>query len=1186
MPLRQTQITRTISTLLIVLLVFGSLLFPNGAVLAEDTAPETPTEEGVETPTEESPADGGQATDGETGEGSEGVAAEDGASDGVDGTIGDDSPAADDGAGTESEDGSETPTDPDGGVGSGEEVPVDSASDGSDGESSDGSGTGSDGTAGTDDVPAEESADDDSGTEGVDGQAGAEPAPELVEENPGETNESPDDLENEPFNVMNEALIGDDDAPEGEDVTGGQRKSGTNTSIETGRATAQGDFFTQANSNNVRSTFVPGELGDLDIYNFQATGTNDALVTNDAISLAESGANVAYARDGGKSEIVTGDSIATFNVANVVNSNVINSDGHIMLANQILEPGTSLDLQDFFFPGGDTLLGSVSDCTLLSCAAEDVNYSFVQQNTATVTNDIIIEANSGANTARGDYATVRTGNAYGAANVINVVNANVVDSNYRLLTFNAIGDLDGDLILPTEDLFNAYFSQPNGMNQLEHPEDASLVSNNLNELDLNNNLDTYAESGLNTITSDREGDITTGDSEAESSVLNKVNENIFGGDSLYILLRVHGYWDGEIVGLPDGLTYEWTPFGVIIYNEDAEIAPSQMLGYDVDSFTAQFDNFNDVVINNNVSITANSGDNNLTGIVTKVTTGDAYASANVMNIANMNVVGANWSMAVITIHGDFDGNVSFTETDLELTGNYTAPQEPLAPGDSVQFTYSVTNAGSATAPDVTVRQTLQNALSTSGYATVTQALGDIDPGETVLAVFDVVVSDALPKGTSSVLAIALAESTVGEINDSNNAVIFDIPTFVADDVVDDGGGTGEDDGGSSEPDTTGGDTTPENETGATPATAGGGNGGGGGGSSGGGGGGGSSKTNSVERGQDVAIDPESAPMLVVTKEASSDANEDDTVFAGESVDYFLTITNYGGTAYDAMVYDTLRNPIDAIIYEESWELGTILPGEVIEIEYTTTFDADTPSGTYTNTASVEAYRHEDGLETGDAPLKLDTAVHTIEIEGVPLAVGNVQIIAYFPGLRGKTAALITWETSQPARSRVLYSPSYFASAYREWLPQYGFQQSSLEFEEYKTTHAMIIFDLENAFSYDYLIRAVDEEGNVATNDPRSFTVPSIVNRLTLAFQVPTVAGATTQTSSAPVPVSAPTPAPVTPATPAATAYVPPTPAPQPQPAPQPEPEPEPVPEPEPAPAPQPEPEPESPGFFGRLFSFW
>jgi len=1026
--------------------------------------------------------------------------------------------------------------------------------------------------AGSSDTGTSTATTTDNGTNGDTGNSGADGTEGLDsgEDTESTASSTAPDLTGEPIPVVTDGLIGDDDSPEDEDITGRKDEEGArNIDITTGIATAQGELFTDANSTNVRSEFDPETLDDLDTYTFNATGTNAANVLNEAASISATGENKA--QTDGEAKIITGDAISAFNIANVINSSIINSDGFIYLGNQILEPNTSLDLQDFFFPGGTSILADAADCNLLSCVAEDVVYNFSQTSVASITNDAYIEAVTGDNEVDTKSGTIATGDAYGTANVINMVNTNIIDSNYRLMTFNAIGNLEGDLLLPTEELFDMFFGLPNGVNQQENTDDFHANVDNVNELVVNNNVETYAETGQNDITAVN-STIETGRSESESNILNKVNENLYGGDAMYLWIRIHGYWDGDVVGLPDGLTWEWTPDGVIIYNEDAEITPSQMLGYDHDSYSANFTNHNDVTINNNINVDAITGFNNIDrsggrSLLGDISTGDAYASANVMNIANTNVIGTNWTMAIVNIMGDFDGNVTFSQTDLSLAGEMIGADNPLEPGSVLNFTYTVANTTDTVATNVVLRQALGNAHVTNSLNTVQSVeLGDMNPGDSQVVQLSAAVDSSLVYGTSTVVAIATVSSSEGDINQSNNVVSLSEDLYISDPNADagttttDNTSTTTDDGSDSDDATTTGGST----------------GGSGGGSSGGGGGGSSSKTKSIDR-EKKAIDPNSASFLVVTKKA--DVDEGDHVSAGEEVDYTIVVRNGGGTAYHAVVYDNLINPIGTSISEQSWDLGTILAGEEIKLSYTTLYDPFTPSGVYTNTARIEAYSGSTTKADGGRPLQLDDAVHTVIIDGVPLAVGNVGVLAYFPSANGQVGALVAWETSASSTGQVYYSPLSLYSSTSPYDPtkhNYGYAQKSFRLPQPKTKHLMILNGLKPGVEYTYRVRA-DSGGNLAQGGDYTFSVPPAVRTLVLAGQssAPLVAGAATS-----APVVKPVPVPVPPMV-----YVPPV---KPKPVVQSEPEPI-VSQPEPEPvevASEPEKTSGVGGFVKKVFGFW
>lgn len=1005
-------------------------------------------------------------------------------------------------------------------------------------------GTASSTVSGTDGTNASTTNDGTDGESGVDNNStttATSTPPQGEEGQEGTAGATPDD-EVTPVEIVSDGLLGDSDGPEEVDTTGDVRRSGTNTLIETGIATAQGELMTDANSNDIRSE-IETLASDYDTYTFTATGTNDARVSNDGLARSTSGDNYAQGRNSAK--IRTGDAVAVFNIANVINTNVINSDGFVYLANKILEDGQSLDLTNTFFPDAAELETLSNTCSLLSCVAEDVIYNVSQMNHATITNNALIEAVTGYNETVGDRllsSEITTGDAYAAANVMNVVNSNIIDSNYRLMTYNAIGDLDGDLVLPTGAMFDKFFSRPNGTNQVESAEDVHVNVQNINNATVDTDVDAYAETGNNDAVIDFDAVITTGRAESESNILNKINENTYGGDSMYILIRIHGYWDGEVVGLPEGLTWEWTPEGIIIYNEDAEIAPSAFLGYDQDSYSAHFENNNSVVLQNDITINAITGENRAAGLTGSIKTGNAYASANVMNIANTNIIGTNWAMAIINILGDFEGNISFAKTDITLGGSVSA-LSPLAPGGTLTYTYVVSNHSNSTATNIVLDQVLENARTSGGQTTQSVTVGTLAPGASKQVTLSAIVNSNIPYGTTTVNAYASVSGDQGDINNADNLLMLSkIATRVAPNVPGQGSGTTTNPGGG-----TGTTTNPGGNTGTT-TNPGGGNGtptppaysqanyyaqgtyntGSGGG--GGGGGSSASKKKKVER-EVKDVDPNKAPLLTIKKIAIG-IDEGEIVTAGQSVDYKITVSNAGGNAYDAQVFDVLTNPIGSVMNEQSWDLGTILPGEEIVLTYTTEYNPSTPSGKYTNTASVVAYLKDGMKELKQESLKAKNAENTIEIKGLDLAVGNVAVLAYFPGANGLVSALVTWETSKPSLSQIFYGLTQTLSPYNPIAVNFGYQSASFKFPTAKPKHMMIITGLQPGRTHSYRIHAQSDK-YLATSREYSFTVPAAVQTLTLAVPTsgaPMVAGAA---ATAPAYV-APKPA-----------YVPPKPAPAP-----------------------------------------
>src|SRR3989344_21276 len=119
-------------------------------------------------------------------------------------------------------------------------------------------------------------------------------------------------------------------------------------------------------------------------------------------------------------EVTTGDAVASSDVVNEVNTNEVNSDVEVVVVSGSLGD-SSLDLR------GDTASTTPSALTVPSaCDVCVSNVNIENQNTATVTNEIIVAANTDLNTASSSAtSTIQTGDALAGANLVNIVNTNI-----------------------------------------------------------------------------------------------------------------------------------------------------------------------------------------------------------------------------------------------------------------------------------------------------------------------------------------------------------------------------------------------------------------------------------------------------------------------------------------------------------------------------------------------------------------------------------------------------------------------------------------------------------------------------------------------------------------------------------------------------------------------------------------
>lgn len=737
------------------------------------------------------------------------------------------------------------------------------------------------------------------------------------------------------------------------DGTGGLHDVGG--TITTGNANATSTTENSVNLNDVSNVDSPG---DTNSSTFNATSSNDALVNNFATSTASTGANVAEGGQG-LATVVTGNAFAFANVINLINTNIFNSQGLLLFLNQIFSTG--LDLRDFnldyFFDGQAGNSPTVDangqpQCTLLTCLNSSA-LNVLDTNVATVTNSVIVRANTGDNTATTSEdggALVGTGDAYAAANVVNLVNTNIINSSYLMVSFNNFGDLDGNITLPNDDFFSKLFAHEGSAPEMNS---SSYGVNNTNALDLTGTTTADADTGNNLATTTGEGSgiISTGDAYSKSNTFTDANNNYVGGTSAFFMFRVAGEWTGTIKGLPDHLRplrmFDVTDHNgilststlVLITNEDTDGEnvpvgdPSGLQDpqgaaaancqeprpnhpedqpvsncFNSSSFLAS--STNAAIVDNNIDVGASTGHNLA---VTEngdahIISGDAYAIANVVNLVNTNIVGRNWIFALFNVLGNWNGDITFGKSALMLAAK--TADAPVAPGTDVQYDFTVTNRGDRDADDITLKADFdKNLLTFSDIDGTPTASGrqwhipTVPRGQSRTFSYTAHVG-SIPAGTS--LTVPVAASVLSDGTDAAAQASFTLATLA---VV------------------------------STPT----------GGGGGGGGGGKSSSKTPAKNNALTTTQLTSDPSITVVKTATVG-----TSTAPASVDYRVVVTNSktAGTAYNGILTDRLIDPAGQQVYERSWDLSTIAPGDQITLTYSVEFAATSTPGTYTNTATV------------------------------------------------------------------------------------------------------------------------------------------------------------------------------------------------------------------------------------------
>lgn len=483
--------------------------------------------------------------------------------------------------------------------------------------------------------------------------------------------------------------------------------------------------------------------------------TNSATSSNTATSSANTGGNTT---ESGNFEINTGDAVSYVDLVNVVNTNIINSTGLIDFIRNVLGY-QNFDLRSNFYDIFKSFKTAESSPSCAYDICDPASLLVDIMNDVNINNNIDVIANTGGNSSSGDNGSIDTGTAYASANIVNLANTNIIDSNYLLLTFDNFADLAGSLVLPNSDFFTSLFANnTGGASSYEISNTASVT----------NDVTTIANTGDNTTSSTEEASITTGNAQAISHTDNLINQNLLNTNSFSMLIRVHGTWSGEIFGLPEGMQWENTGEGIRLY-----YAPNSQPG----AASSAGKITNNATIANNVHVYALTGDNQINDSETgTIETGDAYANSTIVNVANTNVIGSNWANLIFNIYGNWSGNLAFGQPDLwlGLEAN-TGYRSQVKPGSQIDYKYTIFNGGDTVARNVIVENKfpLNSLYFTDSPVDADDidnqthwAIGDIEPGET--REFTVHTRTHETFGLNDRLPLPLSSRVYGDQPDAND----------------------------------------------------------------------------------------------------------------------------------------------------------------------------------------------------------------------------------------------------------------------------------------------------------------------------------------------------------------------------------------------------------------------------------
>jgi hypothetical protein len=511
--------------------------------------------------------------------------------------------------------------------------------------------------------------------------------------------------------------------------------------IESGDATASGQLENQVNVNTV--TLEPNPSPDLELSAAEeatsssedktllVSNDNNAAVVNDADILAQTGDNL-ISESGGDDKITTGEALAWLNLFNLLNVNIVGSYFELLFLDILSAQSGDINLNEVW---KQILEKSQADGIISSGDSSNLDLLVTNQNQADLENNVDLLSTSGGNEIEGgNDALIKTGDATALANVGNIVNTNILGSQFFFGVINILNSFGGDLILPRPENFMPQESQSQSQE--------SAVFENRNEAKIADNVLSSADTGGN-VESGTLGDntITTGDANALTTTFSLVNLNIFRTNWFFFLINNLGNWRGMVYSWPDPSGKTDPVLGSQVYQlgldtQTQASASSQNLDEEPSLI---FQNNNSASVRNNINVLSETGGNQISQNRgdASIDTGNARSIANLFNLVNLNILGGRWFFGLVNVLGDWSGNAVFAYPDLAV--EVTPQAEKVAPGETFDYSLSFINKGYDDAVGARVSLNLPEGIvfigddgsyeSSSYGRTVSWQLGNVAPGE-------------------------------------------------------------------------------------------------------------------------------------------------------------------------------------------------------------------------------------------------------------------------------------------------------------------------------------------------------------------------------------------------------------------------------------------------------------------------
>lgn len=671
----------------------------------------------------------------------------------------------------------------------------------------------------------------------------------------------------------------------------------TDASIQTGTASAQ----TQSD-NTLNTTIItadPNAPQESDVVPTDPTSvtiSNSADATLTASAEATSGSN--QTDDTASSAIVSSDSYASASMVNVINTTVVGSTLRFLTLSLSSPTDEPINLRDVWNEieqhtksSGPTVI-LTSDGMLLRIS-----------DTANLDATVLATATSGQNsqTDTTNTATMETGDSFASANLVNLVNSQIIGSDYLFVVINIFSALDADIILPSLLRFMEERNAVPAETTQSQPSTTITQDATVGPSE----VAAESETGENAIENVPDATIQTGTAYSHGTDTMMVNSSLFSDWWYMVLVNNFGSWNGTLDGWNQDSQQLLLPFGSSILSETSAQQETQT-DPTSPSHQSQVSITSEALINYLVAARATTGENSiLNASRARLSTGNATALANAFSMVNTTAIGHRFFFPIFNIFGSWNGDLVVAHPDMRVSVSSGSSQIP--DGGTTPISVSYTNAGQEEARGAHIAVTLPNGasyvqgsasqpVSVSGN-TLTVPLGNVAPGAGGTLTFAVRFGwdDSLSFGQT--LKHLLIHPAYAQTKTQEKSVTAQVST------------TDEESDSSNNWSSTTVTISREYSDG-------------------------SSSNQQVSDGQ---------PVLAVFAEN----NVGEFVYPGDTITFFLTMKNTGAeSATDSSITLSLFDPSGTFLFAVPFTLGTIHQGAGMKVTFGLTIPKSAGSGTY------------------------------------------------------------------------------------------------------------------------------------------------------------------------------------------------------------------------------------------------